>query len=330
MKYITYILLFTLIIPLKLISQEKSAGKKILGIGAWEETASLMEPVANHYSLTVSDKIYVFVGMSIINSHTAIISSEFNEKGIKFWKKPASLFNALEDFGAVSTNNFLYIVGGKSKGFEQGNVTYFAITPDGISTKGIIGAKMPVVLNKPAVTFNKGYLFVSGGKIGSKISNQVFSAMIDTSGMPGKWQELNSLPIGVYDHVMFSYKDYIYISGGYHNAGSVYGAKVNMDGTIEKWTGLNDTPISLEKHAGIVYNDNIFISGGIEDGRTSSFVYQGEFFEEGLVIKWEKAEPLPRPVFNHSMTANDKFLIISGGISGGRVQAKILIAPFIY
>ena len=90
---------------------------------------------------------------------------------------------------------------------------------------------------------------------------------------------------------------------------------------------MDDMPVSLERHAGVVYKDYIFISGGIRDGKPYNGVYAGKFLENGLVIKWKKLNNLPYKVFDHSMTVNNNLLIVSGGISGGRTQSKIFVAP---
>ncbi|MBI5206977.1 MAG: hypothetical protein HY934_04215 [Candidatus Firestonebacteria bacterium] len=331
--YIKISLIFILIcnfFPTKTIAAEitKETKEEFKGeIGEWKTTESLLEPVSKHYSFSVLDKIYIFTGQNLATSRAIVLSSEIDENGIKSWKKAPPLAYVLEEFGAYYKDGYLYIAGGKNMGFERGSVISFPINPDGTLGRANSAFFLPEPLIKTAVTVNKGYIFVCGGKIGNKLSNKVFSSPIDNNGIPGKWQELAPLPVSVYDHIMFSYNDFIYVSGGYHNGESVYGAKVSSPGTIEKWISMDDMPLSLEKHAGIVYKDYIFISGGIKDGIPQSKVFAGKFLEGGLIIFWKELKSLPQPVFSHSITINKNFMIVSGGISGGRPQTKILISP---
>ncbi|MBI5416639.1 hypothetical protein HZA55_01625 [Candidatus Poribacteria bacterium] len=324
-KILILFLLFSL--QQNIFSEETNISNFKAEIGTWQEAPYLVEPVLGHYSFTVLDKITVFVGQGMSSSKAITFTGEINKQGIKYWKKGVSLAYTVEAFGAIMKDGFLYIVGGKNMGMEKGSVIFFPINPDGTLGKGASAPMLPESLSKMAVIVSNGYIFASGGKQNKTISNRVFSSLLDKNGMPGNWQELAPLPTGVYDHIMFTYKDFIYIFGGYHNAGSVYGAKINSNGTIDKWIGLDDAPISMERHAGVVYKDHIFISGGMSDGRSNSHVYAGEFLEGGLVIKWKKLQDLPQPIFDHSMTINENFIIVSGGMSGGRAQSKVIIAP---
>ncbi len=330
-KIIILVLSFNIFITIKLKSEEDNTIKNketFQGeIGQWKETSSLLEPVASHYSFSSLDRICIFTGQSMLSSRATLFSAEINNEGIGFWKKSHPLAHVLEQFSAIAHNGFLYIFSGKIIGLEKVSVIIFAINHDITLGKAMIRQLLPEPLSATSVAVNKGYIYISGGKKGKNIYSKVFFAKLSDSGVPEKWQEAIPLPIAVYDHVMFAYNDFIYISGGYHNAGSIYSAHINTDGTIDKWISMEDTPVSLEKHSCIVYKDYVFISGGIQDGRPSSGVYAGKFLENGLIIKWKKLNNLPQSVFSHSMTINKNFLVVSGGISGGRMQTKILIAP---
>lgn len=207
-----------------------------------------------------------------------------------------SLPLALMNHDSVVSGGYIFIIGGSTTGRVVQSGVYSAIVND----NGTLGTwqtlnPLPEALQGHRAVVYDGYIFVSGGFNETHISNNVYSAKINSDGTIGAWQTTTNLPSAVRAHSMVAVGGYLYILGGYGvtlpasikaevavdspDGDEVYKAPINANGTIGPFTPLEDMPGEAVYKDAFVANGKIWVF-------TSSYLYYAEILSDGSIGPW--------------------------------------------
>ena len=254
--------------------------------GPWSEVTPLPQPLREHVTLGVGDRLLTLGGHNGSADQAAVYQARVNADGsLSAWQPhPCALPLALSSHAAVVAGDSIYLSGGRQGFAERAGVYRLRRDDDGSHGCWQPLSTLPRPLAEHAMTAGAGYLFVSGGIIGggSNTTNTVYSATLKTDGTLSAWTELsaNPLPMSLRSHVMAVANGYLYIAGGFEafeltTQYRVYQAKIRADGGLEAWQELATTPLpqALENHAAVVTDLYLLILGGYRNNQPRDAVY---------------------------------------------------------
>lgn len=139
---------------------------------------------------------------------------------------------------------------------------------------------------------------------------------------PEGWKWLPDLPELASGHQAAVAGRSLVVVGGRNRLGKiqrhVFRAPLHGNGTYKEWKREADTPFGIAGFAMVVAGKFVYASGGMrlnakgED--ISPDVWMADVADDGSLRSWRRTEPLPVPLFAHSMVAYGRWLYILGGM----------------
>jgi len=246
---------------------------------------SIPIPVHNHSSVVNDGYLYVTGGWAVnIGRQNKVYYTKINSDGSigSFTTSGNNIPIPLHNHSSVIYNGYIYITGGQNNSGYQNTVYYAKINSDGsIGNFTTSGNNIPTSLCNHSSVVNKGYLYITGGYVGSYF-NTVYYAKINSDGDIGSFtKSSNNIPTPLHSHSSVVNNGYLYITGGYGRNGlqnTVYYAKINSDGSIGSFTTSgNNIPTPLLSHSSVVNNGYLYITGASTRGGLRTTIYFASF-----------------------------------------------------
>jgi N-acetylneuraminic acid mutarotase len=261
-------------------------------IGPWREVAPLAQPLYEHVTIAVGDRLLTIGGHDGSADQNTVYEAVVNADGsLSTWQPhPCALPMPLSSHAAVLANGTIYLSGGRQGFNEQSQVYRLKSDDDGSQGCWQAVTALPEPLAEHAMAATEGYLFASGGVTsgGGDSRNRVYSAAIEPGGSLGPWTELSDTPLPTLlrSHVMVAANGYLYIAGGFDAFEisaqyRVYRAKIKADGGLEAWEELPVTPLpeALENHAAVATDLYLLVLGGYRNNQPRDAVYVTSLYQ---------------------------------------------------
>ena len=289
------------------------------GLRATEVTSNRNSSRRFYESLVVNNRLYTMGGLSsTFNSTTRINSSTDGN----IWPMEPGLNHPRHDFGLVSFNNKIWVIGGArtSAGVTLRNNTVYSKFHSSAVWTQHTNAPFSRRRNHATVVF-KNKIWVIGG-VSSSSFGTAESDIWSTSDGETWTREVTNAPFGARNRFqVLVYNNELYVIGGYQTTGS--NRRVNdiwksSDGI--NWTEVRSTVHKFSprmNHAAVVYKDRIYVIGGDTGSNVNDIWYS----EDGCVT-WTRDTAtggFPLTAGIEAQVFNDKIFLI-GGVrsSGGR------------
>ncbi len=240
-------------------------------VGTWLTTTVLPQTLSGHAAASWTDRYaYVVGGWNNATYVNTVYMSTIQSGGISGWSSQNALPVALKDAAVVVGTNTIYVLGGRDDTQVFNSIYYAAI-----NTNGTLGAwqtsavTLPVALWGHTATYCNGYLYVAGGSSSmteNSALNTVYYAQVRANNTLSAFSAGSNLPGARNKHAAVTYRNKLYVLGGYDNAGtrfsSVYIATPSVSGTTGSWVSGSSMPFSISNHSAAVSNGTIVVMAG--------------------------------------------------------------------
>jgi hypothetical protein len=264
-------------------------------IGTWTTSGNNMTTTRiNMESAIYNGYLYAMggcVSISLGNCTSQLSSVEYapiNSDGtVGSWKATTSFTTSRQNFGAVATNGYLYIMGGST---TLNDVQYAPIYANGALGTWSTTTTFTTARSGLAVTASGGYLYLAGGcssavtNCGSGLMNDVQYAKLNPVGplgdnstgqyvaMTNGYDNQTRGATGTFGQCAVANGGYLYVIGG-DPSGSNVGSKtiryaaLNSDGTVGTWAATTQSLLTNRELMGCtVYNGYLYVAGGETNG----------------------------------------------------------------
>ncbi len=289
------------------------------GLRATEVTSNRSTSRRFYESLVVNNRLYTMGGVlsSSFTSTTRINSSTDGN----VWLTQPDLPQSRHDFGLVSFNNRIWVIGGaRTTGTTSRYNTVYSQSNGGGAWTTHPNAPFSRRRNHATVVF-KNKIWVIGGVSSSSFGTAESDIWSSSDGE--SWtREVTNAPFGARNRFQtLVYKDELYVIGGYQTTGinkNVNDIWKSSDGIT--WTEVSSTIHKFSPrrdHAAVVYKDRIYVIGGWDNssGRVNDIWYS----EDGCVT-WTRDTAtggFPMTTGIEAQVFNDKIFLIGGLRSSG-------------
>ena len=218
------------------------------GIGSWEYTSSLPQPMGTSWGggeqlVIYSDKMYVFGGQNKDDKMLDnVYYSTINEDGsLAPWLETTPLPGKYFDTTVVRVRNYVYLITGASGAVD----VFFApiyvnslIYPHGWIGDWVQTSPLYPSRQDFAAVSHGDYIYVSGGNAGG-LRDFVKFTSVNADGSLGTWSDTTPLPEAMQSHSMAAYGGYLYV---FAPNSAAYYAHFNSDGTVGNWSPATVLP----------------------------------------------------------------------------------------
>ncbi|MDP1622830.1 MAG: right-handed parallel beta-helix repeat-containing protein [Bacteroidales bacterium] len=251
-------------------------------VGSWLTTTVLPQTLAGHRAVSWNDKYaYIVGGHNGTNYMNTVYLATIQSGGITSWTAQNPLPVALRDPAVVIGTNTIYVMGGRD-GSQVYNTIYYAA----LNTNGTIGPWQTSAVTLPAnrwghtATYMMGYIYVIGGS-GSMTENTalntVYYTKVNALNTLSSFTAGTNLTTARNRHSAVTYKNKLYVLGGYDNAGTkssaVYIATPALNGSTGAWAAGTSLPVAISNHSSVVTNGVITVMAGAVGATLSNTVY---------------------------------------------------------
>ncbi|HEY5667894.1 MAG TPA: hypothetical protein VIR03_01890 [Candidatus Saccharimonadales bacterium] len=209
-------------------------------------------------------------GTSVLNVDTANSEVAIFNNGnpaLSTWQtSPNTLPAAVYGAGVVTSNGYIYVIGGQTDNATYSAAIYYAK----INGDGSIGAwvtssvSLPAVLTRASVVYAHGYIYVIGGWNGSSLTTAYYTR-VNSDGTLNAFQTTTALGTARSNAGTAYANGYIYMVGGYTTTvvSSILYAKINPDGTLGSWaTTTNALTTATYRPNVLMANGRMYVIGG--------------------------------------------------------------------
>ncbi len=204
-------------------------------LGAWNTSANpLPEARQNHATVIANGYLYVIggtvSGTGPANIRSTVLYAALNADGSNgSWTTNANALpaNRYKASAVVSSNGYLYVIGGAVSGGSAQSTVYYGLINSGdgsVGTWTTSANALPSVNYTQSTVVSNGIVYVLGGNNGSAI-NTVSYATLNGGGSTTTWQTATALPGARYSAGAVVANGYVYLvngSDGTSNQSSVY------------------------------------------------------------------------------------------------------------
>jgi hypothetical protein len=346
-------------------------------LGSWQTTQSLSRVNTQASGAVYNSILYVTAGgngLGTTYDDTEILP--INNGGSRFTSTvdEETNFSGINRTGsrsraaAVAHNGYLYSIGGYGGDDETtgGNedttlntVVYSQINPPTAANAGDSlttwapagnGATLPAPVQYADAVVHDGYIYLTGGLLGTGLVQDIKYALIctgnntgvggcsSTPGTLGTWSNPNAgTPVAqaYYSGKSAVVGDYIYVMGGCSQysggcvaaSNAVYYAQFNSNGTIGNWQTTSSFTTPRTGHVGFYTNGYIYIAGGCNNTCATRYsdVQFAKVNANGTLGSWQTANSLPAVRTEAvGVTANGYVYVIGGRGTSGAKEKTIL------
>lgn len=272
----------------------------------WTPTGKLAVPVSLAPVIAYHGYVYA-VGGSLGTDYTNTVQyAPIRIDGsLGAWKTTSNLPSANSNAGLAASNNYLYMVGGKT-GFPTNQVLYAQINVDG--SLGPWVATTPLLsrynFGQHATFIENGYLYTIGGWSSGSMEIAGSYAKINTDGSIGSWSSLT-----LYDSAESYYPPCIADQGFIYKLGGKSGdnpsrvnrrAQIAPNGNADSWTRIMPLPSNLSYQLNLAFSDNGYaylspsgVGPGFSQIYSSRFDDSLQLWESGTIQNANALAPFP-------------------------------------
>lgn len=224
----------------------------------------------------------------------------------------------------------LFVAGG----FLQGSPPQFLSEVWGapVHNDGTLGdwqaqPALPINLaGSPVIQRNRTVMFVGGRATddqGLALSYRVYAATLDTQGIMGAWEQLESFPEARFHHSVAQSSSHAYIMGGLEindPTATVYMGQFDEQDRITSWTATTSMPEPKTHHSSFFHRGYVYVTGGMNMSLATpnvvDTVYRApvQLFTNELG-PWQAYGTLPEPIATHAHTIYEGYVYLFGGLS---------------
>ena len=245
------------------------------------------------------------------------------------WSSANRLPVPLQNQVALTTGQYLYILGGKSTS-TTGAVYSSAASPTGQLGPWQRLNALPQPLYNHAGVAQNGYAVILGGLGKTGAQSSVYSASFQPGGALSTWSTTTALPQALYDHVAVASGGFVWVLGGFSANGAprstVYAA-AQTGGSLGPWTTEIPLPQAMGESGAAVANGYIYVVGGHAvsgSGGGRATVYAALIGTGGALGAWKSLTPLPQARWDVGVIAVGGYLWAIGGYnSAARATATV-------
>jgi N-acetylneuraminic acid mutarotase len=192
-------------------------------ISSWSTLTPLPVSSSNGAAAVIGDRIYFAGGANDFGVNQKVFVANINSDGtIGNWQIAGLLPEPLDGFGMIANGDNLIIVGGHGSihGF-LGKTYKTSVDPaNGTISSWQETATLPNPVVRGGVIKVGSKLYVIGGIDGTNFLDTIYYSNINSDGTLSPWTTgQNHLPQPICCGAVASVNDYIYLTGGYNNAG---------------------------------------------------------------------------------------------------------------
>jgi hypothetical protein len=209
----------------------------------------------------------------------------------------------------AATERHLYVVGGS---VHDRTPMTSSVSPDvfvaSLGTSGDVGpwqatTPLPIPRGAHAAAACGRFLYVIGGcSSGCGISDmgdmdRLFRGRIAEDGSIERWEELRSLPDGVYHHTAVAYDRFLFVIGGlrHETRDTMWRAPITPDGSIGRWVQDRALPEWRKQHVSLVLDDRLYVAYGNGPSGWLSNVLVSRIRNDGSLEPWKNLGSSPSP-----------------------------------
>lgn len=306
-------------------------------VGAWQTTTALPTARQNFGTNTYNGRVYVFGGNNGTASINTVQYASFNGNGtLGAWQTTTAL-SAARQYPATSIyNGYAYVMGGLIDGTALGQVEYARINTDG--TMGAWAATNAYTNNRfgsRAVAVD-GYMYITGGIMGSTYYNDVQYAPINSDGTLGAWRTTSVLTSARAHGGIAAHQGRVYLVGGTsgsdgsNTTDTTEFATLRPAGYTTPYTATTTFTTGRSFFASAVHNGNIYVSGGLSNdtqNQVTNTVLYAPLNANGTTGTWQTTTVLPVSRYGHGMHAYNGYMYLLGGVTSGGITNAVHYAP---
>jgi N-acetylneuraminic acid mutarotase len=302
----------------------------------WVSTASLINNNAYAASLVTKNYIYILGGYDGNGASNTIQRASFDSNGnlTSAWSNVDTLPTPLYGMGYVATKDRIYIIAGYNGSSAVATVYSAPINPDGTLGAFTANTPLPVALFYPSVFVIKNKLYVAGGSptgSSANISNAVYQAIIDASGVIRTWIQISNFPINFFAGRPLLIKNRIYIFAAATtniSQSRIYYATYDSNGDIGAWTYVSDMPTQSFNPV-IVCNNNYVYAISCSNNYTGSVTsYIASILPDGSIGSWTQISNGPVGIYNAQTAIVGNKIYFIGGTDTNSVVNSVYSATF--
>ena len=259
--------------------------------GTWSSTTNIPAQRACPGGVTANGFIYILGGNNSVdcgstgNAMSSVYYAKPKSDGmITAWTTSGTtLPSALFGLTSITSNGYIYAMGGSNGTTGQTAVYYSKLNADGsISSWTTNTNALPNAAVCASAVLSNGYVYVLGGELGSTCSgvgSTVYYAKLNADGSVGTWNTNASTFTGRDMHTSVVANGYVYVIGGcFANCGptsTVFYAKLNpADGSLGTWTTSSFAlPDATDAQGTVIANGYIYVIGGRGSAGGTTAVY---------------------------------------------------------
>jgi len=255
------------------------------------------------------------------------LTNDLENIDITGWTKVSDLPEPLYNFQAITTKNYVYLLGGLKENIVTKTVYTATINNDGTLGGWISVDSLPEPLYafKAIVIKNRVYL-LGGNNSSFKTVSTVYTTTIDDDGILGNWSLATSLPIPLSFSQVVVTKNRVYLIGGYNGINfinSIYAAKINSDGTLENWEFIDVLPKTVYIPSVIIIGNRVYLTRGL-DGLE---VYTTTINDNGRLGLWTVNNFLPDILACSQAIVTKNRVYLLGGRNNSTIVDTVFTAP---
>lgn len=246
--------------------------------GAWQKLAKLPRALAGHGIAQIDDVVIVVGGVSTAANGQSYLTDKVSTARVQpdgtlsAWVDQAPVPPAREHLSLVTSDHFVYAIGGLAGTLGTNDVSRATVGTDGSITSWTKMTLLPDKRSHQAAAVAAGAIWLTGGLEGDPNSNapaldDVLRAQINPDGSLGDWTTVGTLPVPLCVHSEVAVGNTIYLVGGIENSADftadVRRVTVQADGTMGTWEDATMLPTPrghvLETP---IWNQKIYSVGG--------------------------------------------------------------------
>jgi hypothetical protein len=295
----------------------------------WTSAAPLINNNTYAASLVTKNYIYILGGSDENNALNTIQRASFNNDGnlTSDWTNVDTLPTPLYGMRCIATKGRVYLIAGYNGSSVVATVYSAPINPDGTLGTFTANTPLPIALFYPSVFVIKDKLYVAGGSTtgsSANISNTVYQATIDASGIISSWTQINDFPINFFAGRPLLIKDRIYIFAATTTniaQSSIYYATYDSNGGIGTWTYVSNMPAQSFNPV-VVCNNNYVYAISCSNGYSESVAsYIAPILPDGSIGNWSQISNGPVGTYNaQTAIVGNKIYFIGGGDTNSAVN----------
>ena len=250
---------------------------------------------------------------------------------ISGWTTVNALPEALDSTAAVTSGDWLVVLGGRTAGGDPRATVYRAR----INANGALGAwqtttPLPVALYSHGAVAISNRIYVVAG-YSTNYERAVYMATMAADGTLSAWQTLTPLPLGQQrvTHALTLVGNQLVVSGGYYQnpLTSVLQATIQSNGSLGPWRTAPALPTPLYRLSASAFDNALWVNGGRPTTTSvSRQVYRARLQNNGNLEAWESlGAALPEGRADQASVADQGRLFIIGGSDGATVRANVFV-----